>query len=302
LTRLDPVPTRLVMNFHTAFNLALAAIFILPTQRLADLLIRWSPDPPRPLDPGEPVYLESAALDAATVALANASRETLRMADMVEAMLRGALSALREGDRRKAAEISRSGLAVDRLGGAIRSYLADLGNEQPLDDEQEGARAQEILSAVINLEHVGDIIANGLMEFAVRKIKGGRAFSAAELGAMSTIHRELLESLQLGLAVFLHGDARAAGRLQARKAPLRRMEAEATALHVRLLRDACADGGSTGDVTATLAEEGGLFLRVVRDLRRIHSHIAALAYPALDRRRRGEGRALEAGDAGAGRG
>jgi Na+/phosphate symporter len=43
---------------------------------------------------------------------------------------------------------------------AIRRYLADIGNAQPLDDEGEGARGQEILSAVINLEHAGDIIAN----------------------------------------------------------------------------------------------------------------------------------------------
>ncbi|MHA0110748.1 hypothetical protein ACXYUI_26865, partial [Klebsiella pneumoniae] len=31
-----------------------------------------------------------------------------------------------------------------------------------------------------------------------------------------------------------------------------------------------------------VAEEGGQFLRIVRDLRRVHSHIAALAYPTLN--------------------
>ena len=64
LTRLDPTPARLVVNFHTAFNLVLAALFILPTERTARLLTRWLPDPPKPVDPGEPVYLESTALDA----------------------------------------------------------------------------------------------------------------------------------------------------------------------------------------------------------------------------------------------
>jgi phosphate:Na+ symporter len=277
----DPTPGRLVVNFHTAFNLLLAAVFIFSTGRLAQLLIHVLPDPPHPADPGKPIYLEPAALDEATVALANASRETLRIADMLEAMLRGAMEVFRQNDRRRAREISRMDRAVDQLGAAIRGYLADLGNEQPLDDEEEGARAQEILSVVINLEHVGDIVANNLMEFAVKKMKGSHSFAAEELDIIARMISEVIGSLHLGIAVFLNGDARYASRLVARKAPLRRIEVEATALHIQLLRNA------SGDNLARAAEEGGLFLRIVRDLRRVHSHIAALAYPALNRSRGG---------------
>jgi phosphate:Na+ symporter len=284
LTRLDANPARLVVNFHTAFNLALAALFILPTDRMAQFLIRMLPDPPKPADPGAPLYLESAALDAASIALTNASRETLRMADMVDSMLRGALEALRQGDRRRAADISRAGRTVQRLGGAIRGYLADLGNEQPLDDEQEGARAQEILSAVINLEHISNLIATSLTEFVVKKIRRGRPFSAEEIDAIAAIHAGLLDSLRLAVAVFLSGDARDAARLVERKAALRQMETQATALHVRQLR-AAASGGHAGDTDklAIVAEESGLFLRIVSDLRRVHSHIATFAYSVLNR-------------------
>ena len=107
------------------------------------------------------------------------------------------------------------GSSVDRLGSAIRNYLADLGNEQPLDDEQEGARAQEILSAVINLEHVSNILASSLTEFAVKKMQQLQAFSAAELEAIAAMHAELLESLRLAVTVFFNGDA---GRRAARGA------------------------------------------------------------------------------------
>ena len=284
LTRLDANPARLVVNFHTAFNLVLAALFILPTDRMARFLIRMLPDPPKPADPGAPLYLESAALDAASIALTNASRETLRMADMVDSMLRGTLEALRQGDRRRATDISRAGRTVQRLGGAIRAYLADLGNEQPLDDEQEGARAQEILSAVINLEHIGNLIANSLMEFVVKKIRRGKPFSADEIAVIAAMHAELLDSLQLAVAVFVNGDSRDATRLVMRKVALRRMETQATALHVRQLRDA-ASGACAGDADklAIVAEESGLFLRIVSDLRRVHSHIATFAYSGLNR-------------------
>ena len=88
---------------------------------------------------------------------------------MFEGMLRGSIEVFRSGDRRRAADISRTERIMDRLGAAIRRYLADIGDEQPLDDEDEGARGQEILSAVINLEHAGDIVANNLLEFAARR-------------------------------------------------------------------------------------------------------------------------------------
>jgi len=99
LTLLQPDPARMIVNFHTLFNVTLALLFIGPIDRIANALIRLIPDPPLPEDPGVPRYLEEAALDTASVALANAAREALRMADMIENMLVGALEVFRAGDR-----------------------------------------------------------------------------------------------------------------------------------------------------------------------------------------------------------
>jgi phosphate:Na+ symporter len=268
LGHVEAAGARLAVNFHFAFNLVLAVAFFPLTRRLAAFLCRLLPDPPRPADPAKPVHLEAAALDTASVALANATRETLRMADMFEALLRQAIEVFRSGDRRRAAEISRSERIMDRLGAAIRRYLADIGDEQPLDDEAEGARGQEILSAVINLEHAADIVANNLLEFAARRARGG-GFAPAELELIGAMHAELLQSLRLGLTVFLRGDAalREARLLMPRKRLLRRLEAVA----------------SQRQRPPPQAADNGDFLRVVRDLRRVHSHIAALAYPVLER-------------------
>jgi phosphate:Na+ symporter len=85
----------------------------------------------------------------------------------------------------------------------------------------------------------------------------------------------------------LSGDAKEAARLIARKAVLRDMEAQATALHVRLLRDAATGArGGEGDRVGLIAEGSSLFLHVVCDLRRVHSHIAAFAYPTISRQGR----------------
>ena len=290
LAQIEPAPARLVVNFHTAFNLALAVLFLLLTDWLATLLVRFLPDPPRPADPAKPIHLEGAALDSASVALANSARETLRMADMFEGMLRGAIEVFRSGDRHRATDISRTERIMDRLGAAIRRYLADIGNEQPLDDDDEGARGQEILSAVINLEHAADIIANNLVEFAAKRTRRGGGFTPEELDVIAAMHAELVESLRLGLTVFLRGDAalRDARRLVARKRQLRRQEAEAAALNIRSLQNS-----TSGPEAVATRLDNGDFLRIVRDLRRVHSHIAALAYPVLERAAENDHRDIE---------
>jgi phosphate:Na+ symporter len=280
LRHLEPAGARLAVDFHTVFNLVLAIAFLPFTSQLAAVLFRLFPDPARPADPAKPVHLEAAALDSASVALANATRETLRMADMFETMLRGAIEVFQSGDRHRAAEISRSERIMDRLGAAIRRYLAEIGNAQPLDNADEGARGQEILSAVINLEHAADIVANNLLEFAARQARREGGFAPQELEAIGAMHAELVQSLRLGLAVFLRGDPalREARLLMTRKRLLRRLELEATGLQRRSTQPAAAlEGGLAGAV------DSGDFLRVVRDLRRVHSHIAALAYPVLER-------------------
>lgn len=285
--------TRLAVNFHLAFNVALALPFLLSVDHSAALLMRFLPDPPRPSDPGRPLYLEVAALDSATVALANAARETLRMADMASGMLRDALEVLRSGDPGKAADISAADRAIRQVGAAIRSYLVAIGGEQTLDDARDADKGQDILSAVINFEHISDIIANSLMDFAIKELKRGQVLSAAELASISAMQTELVESHRLAVAVFMSGDVDAAQRLVERKRQLREMEAAATEVSVGLLREAAARAGG-GDPVGQAAEESGLVLRIARDLRRVHSHLASLAYPVLRRRARQDARAAGA--------
>jgi phosphate:Na+ symporter len=283
LQRASVSDARLPVDFHVAFNLVLAFVFLPTVKHLAGVLIRMLPDPPQPTDPGRPLYLETSALDSATVALANATRESLRMADMVEGMLRNSLEAFHTQNRELAAGVSTTDRAIRQLGSAIRGYLVAIGSEQTLDDAREGARLQDILSAVINVEHVSDIIANSLMESAVKQQKRGQSLSAEELEAIAMMHSELFESLRLAMAIFLRADQADAQRLVQRKARLRELEANTTALCVRRLRDATLANRAVGtEGTPAPPDESGV-LRVVRDLRRIHSHLASFAYPVLNR-------------------
>jgi phosphate:Na+ symporter len=267
--------SRLVVNFHCAFNLTLAFVCLPLTGAVAALVIRLMPDTAQPEDPGRPRHLSAAAPSVPEVALADATLEAMRMAEMASDMLKGALEVFRTGGRLRAREIGRTDAALDRLGLAVRHYLVDLGaGEVPLSDEDR-ARAQEILAFALNIEHIGDIVSNNLLEFAARRVKHtGRPFTAEELTDIVSLHQQLLQSLQLGLNVFLRDDVRAARRLASRKAVLWRLETEAADRHFQRLR-ATSDGAT--------AEASALYLRILRDLRRVHSHIVASAYAAFER-------------------
>jgi phosphate:Na+ symporter len=269
LAPLGASPARIAVNFHTAFNLALAVIFILPIERFAQLLVRILPEPPRPADPGTPLYLDEAALSSANVALVNATRESMRMADTVESMLTCLVEVFGKDDAARATTISRMDPWLDRLGIAIRQYLTDLGSEAL--NEEDGERSQEIHAFVMNIEHIGDITANNLMEFAAKKAESGQDFSAEDIQDLAIMHAQVMESLRLGITVFMRGDLRAAQQLVERKELLWRLENDSSDRHIRALREH-RDGGG-----------GDVYLRILRDLRRIHSHLAAIAYLPLER-------------------
>lgn len=266
----QPDLAKFTAEFHIAFNVATAIVFIGFLDPLAGLLKRVLPDRHRMADPAKPRYLDEAALDTPSLALADASRETLRMGDVVETMLRQVMTGMMTNDRASVAQASRMDNTVDALDGAIRLYLTNL-TRGSLDD-REGKRAMEIISFAINLEHIGDIIDKNLSELATKKIKRRLQFSPEGAEELSAFHRRITDSLRLAFGVFMSGNADEARTLLAEKAALRSAELAATDTHLDRLRD-----GRPESIETT-----SLHLDVLRDLRRIHSHICSVAYPVLN--------------------
>jgi phosphate:Na+ symporter len=130
----------------------------------------------------------------------------------------------------------------------------------------------EIISFSINLEHVGDIIDKNLSELASKKIKRKFQFSSEGAAELLAFHKRVLESLRMAFGVFMSGDLNEARKLILEKAQLRNAELTAAEQHLDRLREGRPE---------TL-ETTSLHLDVLRDLKRIHSHICSVAYPALD--------------------
>jgi phosphate:Na+ symporter len=271
LERFEPNPSRMAADFHTAFNLVLALIFILPLDGVAALLTRFLPEKTKPGDPSTPLYLDETALPTPSVALACAARETLHIGDIIETMLRQTMTAFTTDDRKLVEEISTMDDAVDRLDEAVKLYLTKLTRESL--GERDALRAMEIISFSINLEHVGDIIDKNLMEVASKKIKRQIAFSPEGAAELSAFHQEVCDNLKLAFGVFMTGDLKSARQLVTEKATLRAAEFAAAENHLARLR-----AGRSESI-----ESSSLHLDILRDLKRIHSHICSVAYPVLER-------------------
>lgn len=261
---------RQAANFHTGFNIAIATVFLGLTGPVARLCARLLPDRPTADLPGRPRYLDRSVMGTPALALACAAREALRLGDVVADMLHRSFLVLRDDDRKLLREVERTDDVVDRLNEAIKLYLAEASRDGL--DEAQSRHCQEIITFTTNLEHVGDIIDRNLMELAAKKIRNRLSFSEDGIRDITALHARVSGNLQLALGVFLSGDAGAARRLIAEKDAFRYLEREAAQNHLERLR-----GGRVESI-----ETSSLHLDILRDLKRIHAHIASAAYPILE--------------------
>jgi phosphate:Na+ symporter len=270
LAMIDPDPQRLVVNFHTAFNLLLAATLLGFTAPMARLAERLLPD-----DKTKDVriaarHLDPAALDTPALATSNAAREVLRIGDIIETMLTGLLTVIRTNDAQLARQIRRMDDDVDGLYTAIKLYLTQIGREAL--DERDARRWADIISFTINMEHVGDIIERTVDDLIEKKIAHRLEFSETGMTEICDMHARVVTNLRLGMNVFLNGDLKSAQRLLATKVELRKLQQQYADTHL----------GRLAGQSVRSIETSSLHLDIINDFKRINSHICSVAYPILE--------------------
>ncbi|MBA1186249.1 Na/Pi cotransporter family protein [Stutzerimonas nitrititolerans] len=263
-------PQTQVIGFHLAYN-TLRCLTLLPTvglmARLCEYLL-----PEREADIGiaQPRHLDPAALDTPSLALANAVRETLRIGDLVEAMLARLQSVLLDERPESGEQIRRMDDDVDALYSGVKLYLARMDREDLA--EEEGRRWAEIIELTINLEQAGDIIEHMLGKIQRIKTAKRRTFSHDGLEELSQLHALLSANLRLGLTVFLSSDPHSARQLLEQKRQFRRSERELAHAHVHRLHHRVME---SIDTSAT-------HLELIADMKRLNSLFCSPAYAAIE--------------------
>jgi phosphate:Na+ symporter len=271
LVTIDLDNSRVVADFHTAFNLILALVFFPLLTPYASLLRRWLPARIAEGDPSRPMYLDPMAQEIPVIALGAAAREALRLADVLESMLQGLRDVFEKGDRRQISGTKRLDDILDKLNTAIKAYLTSLDPEAL--SEGDHRRVTEILAFATNMEQAGDIVDKNLLGLATKKLKRGLAFSEEGQAELLTMIDRLTANLRAAASLFMTEDERAARLLAAEKEAFRNLEVSATASHFQRLRSGRVD----------TAETSSLHLDALRHLKQINTHlVAAAAYPVLE--------------------
>lgn len=264
-------PAMSIIAFHLAFNAALCVAFALltgPVAKLTELVFPKQTDDEARL---AAKYLDDKLFETPAAALGAAARETLRMGELVETMLTSTLEVLESNDKALQAEVRIAEDQVDYLNNEIKIYLTKLMRGEL--DGHEGQRAVDILTFTTNLEHVGDIIDKNLLDLADKKRRSHIHFSEQGMDEIRSIHARIMDTLQLSLNVFLTEEAESARQLIARKSELRTLGLEGTENHIDRLRLGLPESVATSSI----------HLDVLRDLKRINSHLTSVAYPVLER-------------------
>ncbi|MET0171757.1 Na/Pi cotransporter family protein [Neorhizobium sp. JUb45] len=262
---------RVVANFHTVFNLVVAALFMPFLTPFANALVRFMPQRIDESDPGQPRYLDPSAKETPIVALQAAAREVLRIVDILDEMLAGTKASLSTNDRRALSVLRKQDTVLDRLNTAVKIYLTSIDPDELSDADKR--RLEEILIFSTGLEHAGDVLDQNVLPHLAKRLRRGMTFSKTSKSELNALFDRLATNLQIAAALFMSQDGRMARMLVEEKIAFRKAEREGTKAHFDRLRQ--------GDVTAT--ETSSLHLDLLRDLKQINSHlVAATAYPVLE--------------------
>jgi len=255
--------------FHLSLNIGVAIIGLVLLPLIIKLVTNLESADSESAQAIEPKNLDETAFSSPSKALACAKREALNMANITQIMLRNTLPVLKEGNDELRQEIAVMEDDVERLFNAIKIYIARIMREELT--EEEAQRAMDLLSFTANMEHMGDIIEGSLMELAVKKANLGTQFSQQGLTEITALHEAVESTFELAINTFISEDSDLARMLFDAKASIRELESKSVTTHLERI----------GTGISQSIETSSLHLDIIRDLKRINSHLTSIAYPVL---------------------
>ena len=262
---------RQIANAHTIFNIANAIIF-LPFAKLIARQAEWLvPDKPAVEAELEaaPVlttqYLNPELLAMPALAIEQARRAILLMAEVVQGMLADIMPAFMANNMQIIKDVSQREDQVDYLQRQTTSYLTQIAHGDL--SLQESELTVQLLHVATDLEHIGDVIAESLVELLVKKAEGDIEFSEEGREELIAYHRRILESYGQAIEAFENDDAALAQAVTKMKPELNRLEYVYRQTHYeRLSRE-----------LKTSIDSSKIHLDLVDNLRRINSYAESIA-------------------------
>ena len=266
-------PGNWIVAGHVLFNFMLLLVFLPLASMMEYLMSKLVAEPVTAAD-SEYSFNRNSVLDRSVLhlprlALASATRELLRMSDIVELMLRPVMDYYDNYDSQKATGLRDLDSEINKAHSSIKLYLAELSDSEM--SHEDVNHSVELSNFAISLEAAGDIVSKSMLDLASRKHKDKLEFSEAGRDELVKLHEQVLTNMQLALNVLVSGDRISARQLVEKKERLREQERKSNVRHLRRLRAGAVDS----------IETSSIHLDTARALRQINSLFASIAYPIL---------------------
>lgn len=215
--------------------------------------------------------LKTSDIKNPSVALSAAEKEVINQADYIEKMLQGIFDVIASNDLKPVKKIKVMEENVDVLYEEIKIFTTKITIEKMTSSESQ--RATNTITYTTNLEHVGDIIERNLIDIANKKVQNNVSFTKEGWRDIEKIHNLVMRQLRLSITVFMNGGVEDARQLLLGKKSMQKMESESQDAHFSRLRAGIDDS----------IKSSALHLDIVRDLKRINTHLSSIAYPILEK-------------------
>lgn len=184
---------------HTLFNV-IFAILLYPFIPIGVQLVRRVIPDELKQSPFHYQFLDVRSLPTPEVALAQAQKELMRMADLVESMVAKSIPMFRRKALNEIEELKSDDSLVDYLNRGIKLFLTKLSQNEMTPEQVQ--KEFELVVRTHDLENIGDIIDKNILELARKTVRKGYTFSEEGWQEIVSLHEKVIELLQVSTAYF----------------------------------------------------------------------------------------------------
>lgn len=258
---------RQIANAHTIFNITNTIIMIPFIKYLVKLVNKIIPGE----DKNElmrPIYLDERLLETPVIAVGQAVKETIRMANKSRENLIISMKAFNNNDDKLVNQVYENEKLINLLADEITAFLVKLSKTKL--PEKQVDIVTSMFHLVNDIERIGDHAEN-IGDLASEKIQKQITFTQEATDELNIMFTEVLKALSVSIESIEKGDINKAKAVFDIEAGVDKLEKQLRNSHIkRLNREVCTPSG------------GAIFLDVISNFERISDHSNNIAEAVLN--------------------
>ena len=249
-----------IANVHTLFNVAAAVVFLPLVGMLARLTMKLFPASHEKRAEYAVSFIDRDFSAIPYLALAQGSKEIVRMSGVATTMLETAWDAVKEHSESGVEKARRLDDRVDFLQVRITPYLTRISEREMAPDDSR--RQSQLFAVASDIELVGDVISKDLCGSLEQFIRNDLVFSSEGMDELQSFYEDVRVALYSAVDAFSSGNEETAQAVIEQERKIDEKQEELRTRHFERLKQ----GKQESMETTTL------HLDIVEDLRRIASH------------------------------